>query len=311
MSITMRWVIPLLLLRVASGPLEVSAQLAVLEEPWLSPTSCELIRDPIRIEPLDEITFILRESPCVDREAPFLFLLIGTERALLVDTGTQDGVFLAEVVGQKLAETGLGFVDLTVAHTHSHLDHRSGDGTFASAGATVVGPTVEEVRKFWNLEAWPEGVASIDLGDRLIEVLPIPGHNDNSIALFDHRTRALLSGDSVIRGRINVSDLIAFRESVARLSRFVDRVNPSVVLGGRLERDNLPLGLAPASVANLVVLSEQVNLVRPFASGDHFTVVYLRPVLVAMGAGFLLLIGGLLSRRVVAVRRRRALAHRG
>ena len=154
MTIALRWVITSMLLRVASGPLEVSAQLAVLEEPWLSPTSCELIRAPIQVEPLDEITFIFRESPCLDREAPFLFLLIGTERALLVDTGTQDGVLLAEVVGQKLAGSGMGFVDLTVAHTHSHLDHRSGDGTLVDAGATVVGPTVEEVQKFWNLEAW-------------------------------------------------------------------------------------------------------------------------------------------------------------
>ncbi len=303
----LRWVITLLLVSVALGPLDVSAQLAVLDDPWVSPASCDDVRDPIRIEPLDEVTFVLRESPCVDREAPFLFLLIGTERALLVDSGTQDGVFLAEVVGQKLAQSGLGFADLTVAHTHSHLDHRSGHGTLADAGAPVVGSTVEEVREFWNLEAWPEGVASLDLGGRLLEVVPIPGHNDNSIALFDHRTRALLSGDSMIRGTITVSDLTAFRQSVARLSRFIDGADPSVMLGGHLERDNLPLGLAPASVGELAVLSERLSFVRPFASGDHFTVVYLRPVLVAMGAGFLLLIGGLLSRRAVAVRQRRAL----
>ena len=67
---------------------------------------------------------------------------------------------------------------------------------------------MEEVREFWNLDEWPEGVAPLDLGDRLIEVLPIPGHNGNSIALFDQRTRALLSGDSVIRGTINVTDLL-------------------------------------------------------------------------------------------------------
>jgi hypothetical protein len=41
---------------------------------------------------LDEVTFIIREPP-------FLFLLIGSEQALLVDSGTQDGVFLIEVVG--------------------------------------------------------------------------------------------------------------------------------------------------------------------------------------------------------------------
>ncbi len=282
-----------------------SAPFAVLDEAWLSPNDCDAIRDPIRIETLDEVTFIFRESPCVDREAPFLFLLIGTERALLVDSGTQDGVFLVEVVGQKLAENGLGFADLTVAHSHSHLDHRSGDGALADAGARVVGPTVEEVREFWNLEAWPEGVASLDLGDRLVEVLPIPGHNDNSIALFDHGTRALLAGDSMIRGKINVSDLSTFRHSVARLSRFIDDVDPRVILGGHLERANVPLGLAPATVEELAVLSERVSFVRPFASGDHFTVVYLRPVLVAMGGGFLLLVGGLLHRVVLAARRRR------
>ncbi len=50
-----------------------SAPFAVLDEAWLSPNNCDAIRDPIRIEALDERTFIFRESPCVDREAPFLF----------------------------------------------------------------------------------------------------------------------------------------------------------------------------------------------------------------------------------------------
>jgi len=304
-TIACRSAVTLLLLSVALGPLNASAQFAVLDEPWFSPDNCDVNRDPIRIEALDEVTFILRESPCVDREAPFLFLLLGTERALLVDSGTQDGVFLLELVGQKLAENGLGFADLTVAHSHSHLDHRSGDGTLRDAGARVVGPAVEEVREFWNLEAWPEGVGSLELGDRLIGVVPIPGHNDNSIALFDHGTRILLSGDSMMRGKINVNDLAAFRHSVARLSRFIDDVAPRVILGGHLERTNVPLGLAPAAVGELVVLSERVSFVRPFARGDHFTIVYLRPVLVAMGGGFLLLIGGLLRSLVLVVRRRR------
>ena len=296
----------LLLAALTLGPLDASAQFAVLEEPWLPPDNCDAIRDPIRMEALDEFTFVFRESPCVDTEAPFLFLLIGSERALLVDSGTQDGVFLVEVVGRKLAESGLGFADLIVAHTHSHLDHRSGDGALADAGARVVGPTVEQVREFWNLEFWPEGVASLDLGGRLVEVTPIPGHNDNCIALFDHRTRVLLAGDSMMRGKINVSDLTAFRHSVARLSRFINDTNPRVILGGHLERANVPLGLAPATVVELAGLSERVSFVRPFAIGEQFTIVYLRPILVAMGGGFLLLIGGLLRGVVLGVRRRRA-----
>ena len=50
---------------------------------------------------------------------------------------------------------------------------------------------------------------------------------------------------------------------------------------------------------------ERVSFVRPFARGRHFTIVYLRPVFVAIGAGFLLLLSGLLRRLVVVVRRRR------
>jgi glyoxylase-like metal-dependent hydrolase (beta-lactamase superfamily II) len=283
MTIVSRWIVTLLLVSLAPGPQDASARLAVLDAPWLSPNNCDAVADPIRIETLDEVTFILRESPCVDREAPFMYLLIGTERALLVDSGTQDGVFLVEAVGQKLVESGLGFADLTVAHSHSHLDHRSGDRALAEAGARVVGPTVH----------------------RVVEVLPIPGHNDNSIALFDHGARVLLSGDSLIRGKINVNDLSAFRLSVVRLSHFIDDVDPRVILGGHLERANVPLGLAPSTVAELAVLSERVSFVRPFASGDQFTLVYLRPVLVAMGTGLLLLIGGLTRTLVLAVRRRR------
>jgi len=107
----------------------------------------------------------------------------------------------------------------------------------------------------------------------------------------------------MIRGRINITDLTAFRRSVVRLSRFVDSVDPLVMLGGHLERENVPLGLVPATVGNLAVLSERVSFLRPFAVGDHFTVVYLRPIFVAMGGGFLLLIGGLFRRMVGALRR--------
>jgi hydroxyacylglutathione hydrolase len=288
----------------ASVSMDASAQFALLDQPWLSPRSCDVSSASVRIESLDEVTFILRESPCVDREAPFLFLLIGTERALLVDSGTQDGVVLVELVGQKLAERGLVFDDLIVAHTHSHLDHRSGDGALANAGARVVGPTVDEVREFWDLEAWPEGVASLDLGGRRVDVLAIPGHNDNSIALFDSATRVLLSGDSMLRGRITISDPAAFRDSVTRLSRFIAQVDARVVLGGHLERANVPLGLAPASVAELVAMSKRVSFFRPLARGDQFTIAYLRPFLLAVGGGLLLVIGGLLRRLLRAWARR-------
>ncbi len=45
-------------------------------------------REPkIQVHYYDEHTVILRQSKCVHYEAPFLFLLFGNDRALLLDTG--------------------------------------------------------------------------------------------------------------------------------------------------------------------------------------------------------------------------------
>lgn len=44
-------------------------------------------QQPIQVHPYNQATFILRESLCATFEAPFLYLLIGSAKALLIDTG--------------------------------------------------------------------------------------------------------------------------------------------------------------------------------------------------------------------------------
>ena len=41
----------------------------------------------LQIHAYEPQTYILRESPCADFEAPFMYLLIGSTQALLIDTG--------------------------------------------------------------------------------------------------------------------------------------------------------------------------------------------------------------------------------
>src|SRR4051794_28134956 len=60
---------------------------------------------------------ILRESGCTNYEKPFLYLILGSERALLVDTGAGPVDTAAEV--KKL----IGGKPLVVAHSHAHGDH--------------------------------------------------------------------------------------------------------------------------------------------------------------------------------------------
>ena len=47
-----------LVVSVAIGPQGASAQIAVLDESWLPATDCEVVRDPISVEALDEVTFV-------------------------------------------------------------------------------------------------------------------------------------------------------------------------------------------------------------------------------------------------------------
>ena len=44
-------------------------------------------QDPLQVHNYEPQTFILRQSPCADFEANFIYLLIGSDKALLIDTG--------------------------------------------------------------------------------------------------------------------------------------------------------------------------------------------------------------------------------
>ena len=68
---------------------------------------------------------ILRQAARTHFEKPFLYLLFGTARAMLVDTGAP-GVDVAGEV-QRLTATRSDALPLVVAHTHGHSDHVAGD----------------------------------------------------------------------------------------------------------------------------------------------------------------------------------------
>jgi len=178
----------------------------------------------------DDRTAIIRQSLRTNFEGPFLYLLLGTERALLLDTGTGHAQL------RPLVESLLTGQELIVAHTHGHGDHVGGDSEFDH----VVGLTADEVATYFGLD-WPEGAGRLDLGERVVDILPIPGHQGADIAVFDRATRLLLTGDSLYPGRLYVKDWTAFRASVRRLTDFVAAGNPvEWILGAHIELTSEP-----------------------------------------------------------------------
>lgn len=188
---------------------------------------------------------VLRESLCVTAEAPFLYLLFGARDALLIDSG--DGApGLAATVQQLLREhelrSGRRTARLVVAHTHAHADHVRGDTALARHGATVVGRDPRAVASFFGIARWPETTGSVELGSRLVRVVPTPGHEPAHVAFYDRRTGYLFTGDTLYPGRIYVprADFEVFRESVSRLVAFSRTHRPRAVLGAHVELSRRP-----------------------------------------------------------------------
>jgi hydroxyacylglutathione hydrolase len=196
---------------------------------------------PIQVHQYEAQTYILRQSFCADFEAPLLYLLIGDEEALLVDTGAVPDsaqMPLVETVMGLLPDKGAGKIPLLVLHTHGHGDHRAADAQFkAVPGVVVVTPEVEDLRTTLNLPQWPEGVAHIALGGRTVDVIAAPGHQPAHLIFYDDRTALLLTGDFLLPGRLMVDDLGAYRASAQRLVTFIGDRPVSHVLGAHIELD--------------------------------------------------------------------------
>jgi hydroxyacylglutathione hydrolase len=196
---------------------------------------------PLQVHSYNERTFILRENLCATFEAPFMYLLIGSEKALLIDTGD-----VADPNRMPLANTVMGLLPgersakmrLLVVHTHRHLDHRAGDGQFRQfPNAQVVGFDIDSVRTFYHFTDWPNGHAQIELGVRTVDVIPTPGHNETEVSFYDRNTGLFFSGDYLMPARLLIDDTRADLASAQRVAASIRDRPVSFVLGGHIEMD--------------------------------------------------------------------------
>lgn len=192
--------------------------------------------------------YILRESGCTHFEKPFLYLLFGKEKALLLDTGAgkaETARKISEVAGKWLTRNQRQSIPLLVAHTHSHDDHVAGDPRLAALQnpalpIAMVPLTENGTAAFYGIKDWPSGAGMLDLGDRVIDVLPIPGHDVLSLAFYDRQTGLLFAGDSLYPGRLYISDFPAFVQSTKRLVEFTNGKIITHILGNHIEERNTP-----------------------------------------------------------------------
>lgn len=223
-----------------------------LNKKWIhGSTDSKSNTDPaIEVFRFDQSSYILRQNKCLDYEAPFMYLLFGKNKVLLLDTGaTKDTETfpLFKTVESLIAKsTGNEKRELFVIHSHHHTDHYAGDSQFTGkANVTLVQPTGAAMREFFTFEHWPNGEAHFDLGDRELTIIPTPGHQEDSISLYDSRTRWLLTGDTLYPGYVHVKNWDEYTESIARLDEFAKSHEVTAVLGAHIEMSTTPGEIYP------------------------------------------------------------------
>lgn len=216
-----------------------------LDAPWECVTKVGSRHTTLQVRTIDEATFALRQSSRVNPEAPIGYLVCGTSRALLLDTGAVSDAGrcpLRASVDVLLKEWAVGrnvpTPSLVVAHSHGHYDHVRGDAQFVGRPDTVVvAKEVAAVHRFFGLSERPSAAMPFDLGDRTLLVAATPGHDARSITAIDPAAGLMFSGDTAYPGRLYLDDLPAAKASLTAMVDLAEAHGIHTVLGAHVEND--------------------------------------------------------------------------
>jgi glyoxylase-like metal-dependent hydrolase (beta-lactamase superfamily II) len=200
----------------------------------------------IQVHRYNEHSYILRQNPAVHWEAPFMYLLTGNERAVLLDTGaTEEAEYfpLREVIDRVLTRwaraQGVAMPELIVLPLGDDESQTAAMSQFADRPNTRIIPPTEQGRDTLLGAGWGEG-SELDLGGRILQVLPTPGLDSASISLYDPWAQLLFTGNAFYPGRLVIRDFAAYRQSLRDLVALAEDKPVQMIFGGRIEMMNRP-----------------------------------------------------------------------
>jgi len=185
-------------------------------------------------------------------EEVICYLILGRTRAVLFDTGM--GISnIREVV------EGLTQLPVSVVNSHTHNDHVGDNWRFSDvygmdtdftrvnargskedaqaeiAPGEICGDlprgfnSAEYSTRPFHISHWIHDHDKIDLGGRVLEVISVPGHTPDAIALLDEKNGLLFTGDTFYPGPIWLfrpeTDLEAYLASVTKLAALAPRLH--------------------------------------------------------------------------------------
>ncbi|HWP80443.1 MAG TPA: MBL fold metallo-hydrolase [Candidatus Acidoferrum sp.] len=185
------------------------------------------------------------ELTVIDDDFVRMFLITGSERALLFDAGNPDGD-LAAFVAELTA------LPVTVILSHAHGDHV---GALEQFGKALLHrdeePLLRQHYKDLPVEYVSDG-QEFDLGGESVTAYHVPGHTPGGLVLLDKSRRRLYAGDML-------SDL--------SLYMFMDHCSLKDFVASMDKLAALPFDEAYTSHGSLVIGRESVEGLRVVAAG--------------------------------------------
>lgn len=145
----------------------------------------------------------------------FSYLLVGSQRALLFDTGPG-------VRDIRAAVRSITVLPIEALPSHLHFDHvgnlgrfdavalpdlpalraQARDGHFSLGFYQFLGFVEGFARPAFSVTRWVAPGSDIDLGGRTLTLLSVPGHTPDSVVLFDGQANRLFAGDFIYPSEI-------------------------------------------------------------------------------------------------------------
>lgn len=184
-----------------------------------------VMKDWFTVEKLDMNTYVISEYK--HHEEMHSYLLLGSEKALLIDAGLGIGDICEEV--KKITD-----LPVIIALTHAHWDHmgglkcfdqvavHKGDAAWVEFGFPLSLSAVKlslqnvkedlpidfDIDKYEIYQRSPsirmKNHYKFDLGGRVVEVIHTPGHSPGHVCFYERETGALYTGDLIYKGKIDL-----------------------------------------------------------------------------------------------------------
>lgn len=210
------------------------------------------MNDWFTIEKVDSKTYVISEYK--HWEESHSYLLLGNNKALLIDTGL--GISNIKDIVNKITN-----LPIIVATTHIHWDHIGGHKYFNNIAVHILEkdwllnfpiplavvkhnilkkpcnfPKTFDIDKYEIYKGKPTIILNdndvIDIGNRKIKIIHTPGHSPGHICFYDMNNKYLFTGDLVYEGELDAyyptTNPIDFKNSIDKIRKLdVDRILPA------------------------------------------------------------------------------------